>query len=263
MTVTDVEAFFTRGIPDDLDLMAFPCTEDHRYLFHGAVAKIIAFAREGLAGCSGEDVRGTLQLAEFALFDMVQKDVLVDRDGRPFSMGEVRKRSAIEFLPPTCMRLSAAYDRMVERADEYGGVSLIRESTATPAHICLALALGHAVTAISRMDTPGFFQIGAWHAMVAAEVMGVFYLQANDINYKSYLVSQGARNSVRNRWARLDPVKALAFRRRQEYPHLSRSRAIDQMLPEVLDAAKDAGEPLTGGDPKATVEGWFRKAGVK
>jgi hypothetical protein len=88
------------------------------------------------------------------------------------------------------------------------------QSMVSPAHVCLALALGHAVTAIHRLDIPEFFQVGVWHAMVAAEAMGMAYLQMNEINYQDYVRSQGRRRSADARWAPLDPVKAFAFRQR-------------------------------------------------
>ena len=65
------------------------------------------------------------------------------------------------------------------------------------------------------------------------------------------------------RWSRLMPVKELAFQRREEMSHLSRAAAIKRMLPEILAASRDAKEPLTGGDPTATVTRWFREAGIK
>lgn len=72
-----------------------------------------------------------------------------------------------------------------------------------------------------------------------------------------------ASRAARGRWSRLNPVKELAFKLRAELPNLSRSAAIDRFLPEILDACRNAGEPLTGGDPKATVTKWFRDAGIK
>lgn len=65
------------------------------------------------------------------------------------------------------------------------------------------------------------------------------------------------------RWIRLTPVKELAFQRRRELSHLSRAAAIKRMLPEILAASREAKEPLTGGDPTATVTRWFREAGIK
>lgn len=74
---------------------------------------------------------------------------------------------------------------------------------------------------------------------------------------------RAAKRATNARWSRLKPVKQLAFERRRQFAHLKRSPAIDKFLPEILEACRAAGEPLTGGDPKATVERWFRKAGIK
>lgn len=101
-----------------------------------------------------------------------------------------------------------------------------------------------------------------WYAEAAASCAlargnlnwGVAYDNSNEL---------AATRAARSRWSRLDPVKELAFKRRQEYPQLSRSAAIDKFLTEVLDACREAGEPLTGGDPKATITKWFRDAGIK
>lgn len=67
------------------------------------------------------------------------------------------------------------------------------------------------------------------------------------------------------RWSRLDPVKELAFQRRREMPppKFSRAEAIRRMEAEIVAAAREAGEPLTGADPKTTITDWFRKAGIK
>jgi hypothetical protein len=73
---------------------------------------------------------------------------------------------------------------------------------------------------------------------------------------------RGAK-TARLRWDRLDPVKALALQRRKEMPNLSRAEAIRRMADEVVLAAREAGEPLTGMDPARTIEDWFRKLGVK
>jgi len=75
--------------------------------------------------------------------------------------------------------------------------------------------------------------------------------------------SRAAKHATSARWARLEKARQLAFKRRAEYAHLKRSPAIDNFLPEILEACRAAGEPLSGGDPKATVERWFRKAGIK
>ena len=70
-------------------------------------------------------------------------------------------------------------------------------------------------------------------------------------------------NLAEARWSRLDPVKQLAFKRRAEMPHLSRAAAIEQMKAEIVKAAKDAGEPLSGGNPARTIADWCRKANIK
>ncbi|MGN7917326.1 hypothetical protein [Lysobacter sp. 22409] len=77
------------------------------------------------------------------------------------------------------------------------------------------------------------------------------------------LISGANERAGRSRWSRLDAVKELAFRRRKEMLSVSRAEAIRRMLPEVLEAAKAQGEPLTGQTPEATVTKWFRDAGVK
>lgn len=72
-----------------------------------------------------------------------------------------------------------------------------------------------------------------------------------------------ALDAARGRWSRLDGAKALAFERRKEFHTLSRSRAIDKMLPEILESCRKAGVPLTGSDPKRTVTNWLRAKGIK
>jgi hypothetical protein len=73
----------------------------------------------------------------------------------------------------------------------------------------------------------------------------------------------------KTRWARLDPVKELAFKRHREAreinPQLSRAASIRKMLPEVLEASRLAGEPLSGDETAVmeTVTRWFRKAEIK
>lgn len=74
---------------------------------------------------------------------------------------------------------------------------------------------------------------------------------------------RAAKRATRARWSRLEPVKKLAFERRKQFAHLKRSPAIDKFLPEILEACRAAGEPLSGGNPKETVERWFRKAAIK
>lgn len=64
------------------------------------------------------------------------------------------------------------------------------------------------------------------------------------------------------RWSKLDSAKKLAFAKREEMPGVSRAEAIRRMLPEVLEAARKAGAPLTGQDPKETITRWFREAGI-
>ena len=70
-------------------------------------------------------------------------------------------------------------------------------------------------------------------------------------------------NLAEARWSRLDPVKQLASKRRAEMPHLSRAAAIEQMKAEIVKAAKDAGEPLSGGNPARTIADWCHKANFK
>lgn len=102
----------------------------------------------------------------------------------------------------------------------------------------------------------------AWYAEAAASCAlargnlnwGVAYDNSNEL---------AATRAARGRWSRLDPVKELAFKRRAEFPNLSRSAAIDRILNEILHACREAGEPLTGGNPKETVTRWFREAGIK
>jgi len=72
-----------------------------------------------------------------------------------------------------------------------------------------------------------------------------------------------AKRASKSRWSRLDPVKEFAFNRRKELSSLSRSAAIDQMLPDILKRCRDVGEPLSGAVPKDTVTRWFREAGIK
>lgn len=263
MNELDGGAFFTRGVSADLRFMTFPCKEDHRHLFCGAVYDIVAVARQKLSAYSDEEVREIMLLADHALVVMLSKDLLVDGGGRPHTLDRLRRQSAIQCLPVACMGLSEAKESMRTNASKLDDARIGWLSTVSPAHVCLAIALGHAVTAIHRLDTSGFFQVGVWHAMVAAEAMGVAYLQMNEINYQDYVRSQGGRKSSNARWSPLISVKALAFRRRQELSHLSRSAAIDQMLAEILAAARDAGRPFTGGNPKRTIEKWFRDADIK
>lgn len=263
MIELDAGPFFTRGVSADLDLMAFPCTEDHRRLFYGAVSDIVAVARKTLSGCSDKDVRDIMSQADQVLIVMVEKKLLVDSSGEPYTLNLLRKQSAIQCLPVACMILAEAKESTWRTASKLDSAGIDCQSIQSPAHVCLAIALAHAVTAIHRLGMPEFYQVGVWHAMVASEAMGVFYLQGNDVHHKEYLRSQGARKSASARWARLDTVKALAFRRRQELSHLSRSAAINQMQAEILDAARDVGEPLTGGNPKRTIEDWFRKAEIR
>lgn len=72
-----------------------------------------------------------------------------------------------------------------------------------------------------------------------------------------------ARRASKSRWSRLDSVKEFAFKRRAELSSLSRSAAIDRILPDILTRCREAGEPLSGAVPKDTVTRWFREAGIK
>lgn len=71
--------------------------------------------------------------------------------------------------------------------------------------------------------------------------------------------------SAGTRWARLESVKDWAFQQRLESPQESRASVIKRILPEVRQRAKEAGEPLTGGDAalNRTVTDWFRGAGIR
>jgi hypothetical protein len=102
----------------------------------------------------------------------------------------------------------------------------------------------------------------AWYAEAAASCAlargnlnwGIAYNNSDEL---------AATRAARGRWSRLDSVKELAFKRRAEFPNLSRSAAIDRILDELLNACREAGEPLTGGNPKETVTRWFREAGIR
>lgn len=101
----------------------------------------------------------------------------------------------------------------------------------------------------------------AWSYAIDSRMLCLMVLQS--WNVRQYVLSAVATERADARWGRLDKAKALAFMRRREFPKLSRSAAIDRFLPELLDACREAGAPLTGGDPKATVTKWFRDAGIK
>lgn len=70
---------------------------------------------------------------------------------------------------------------------------------------------------------------------------------------------------ARERWSKLDTVRDLAIRRRQEMPELSRAEAIRRMQSEIIAAAREAQQPLTGSSESVftTIEGWLRRAGVR
>ena len=126
---------------------------------------------------------------------------------------------------------------------------------------CLALAeIDHCVGACRdgewTNDAINFFAEASAACVIGRGKLnwGVMYENSAELS---------AIHAADKRWSRLDPVKQLAFKRRKQFAHLKRSPAIDKFLPEILEACRAAGEPLSGGDPKATVERWFRKAGIK
>lgn len=83
--------------------------------------------------------------------------------------------------------------------------------------------------------------------------------------YAEGVLSETNERAGKVRWDRLLPVKELAFRLRAERPRVSRNAAIKGMLTQIREAARNAGEPLTGDDDAVleTVTRWFRKAGIK
>ena len=70
------------------------------------------------------------------------------------------------------------------------------------------------------------------------------------------------RKAARGRWDRLEPVKELAFRRRAELSHLNRTAAVAEMEKEILAAAREAREPLSGTNPSRTILKWLKEAGI-
>lgn len=252
------DEFFTPGVPVDLDLMTFRCTEGHEQVLCGAVADIVAYTRNALAGHSDRIVRSFLTIADICLITMVEAKRLKHPDGRPYSMEEVRKRPAMQALHPTCLSIS----EVVDGAD-FSDVDRDIQPVPTASEVCLAIALAHAVTALSQINTPSLFHNGAWHAMAAAEAMGVFHVQANYVHYKSYVRSQAARASAKARWIKLTPVRELAYQRRNETLHLKEDDSIKQMLAEILLAARAVGIPLTGSFPERTIRSWFKIEEIK
>lgn len=126
-----------------------------------------------------------------------------------------------------------------------------------------SLALWHIDVCLQKLEN------GEWTAGAAesfAEASSACAIGVGDISWGvvyDNAIEMATSRAGRSRWSRLDRAKELAFKRRKEFASLSRSAAIDKFLPEVVEACRVDGEPLTGGDPKRTVTDWFRKAGIK
>lgn len=256
-------SFFDEGaeIPgSDVDLMSFPCDDDR---FPEMLGNVVRRARDVLADTPAGFARGALRLGDITLRAILEEKATLVRDGKAVCYDDLdfSRMNQLDYLP-ILLRIFGDHDVLL--GDEDLAAANIR---ITPEIFCASYVLRMAFNTTRWVGGDG--DLRDYYLMQAAATFGV--LQSllpvidNSISdaVASSLRKMGARRSATSRWSRLDGAKELAFMRRKELATLSRSAAIDKFLPEVVEACRAAGEPLTGGDPKRTVTEWFRKAGIK
>jgi len=251
-----------------------PLSGEFPDIFCGEIAYIVERARRILSGKREEHVVASLLLLDTMLGAALREGRVtgLDEHGAEIAL----TRHDLDTVPEARIALyvSSFFDEGAVFGDDEISEDQARDDETRQfrvEHFLAAFALVECRRATMYSHADWKAGLGAFYAIQAAiaiERAELLIGNSNPDDPVQIAIQKRARDksgqdAARHRWSRLDETKKFAFARRQEMPELSRSAAIDRMLPEILQMARSAGEPLTGANPKETVTRWFRDAGIR